>query len=73
MGWPGILGIAVAMLTLPLSNCISQYNGSLIEEGNIHKDRRIETTSEVIEGIKFVKLYGWETAFRRMIHSIREL
>jgi ABC-type multidrug transport system fused ATPase/permease subunit len=73
MGWPGILGILVAMLTFPLSTCISRYNGSLFEQANIHKDRRIETTSEVIEGIKFVKLYGWEAAFRKMIHSIRQL
>jgi hypothetical protein len=38
----------------------------------VFKDKRIQTTSEVIEGIKFIKLYGWEIAFRRIIQSIRE-
>lgn len=32
-----------------------------------------QTTSEVIEGIKFIKLYIWEIAFSRIIQKIREL
>ena len=37
------------------------------------RDKRIQTTSEVIEGIKFIKLYGWEIAFRKIIQKLREL
>jgi ABC-type multidrug transport system fused ATPase/permease subunit len=59
LGWPGILGVLLVILTLPLSNCVSKYNGTLIQKINVYKDKRIQTTSEVIEGIKFVKLYGW--------------
>jgi hypothetical protein len=71
LGWPGVLGILVTILTIPLTNCISKQNGVLIEEINVYKDRRIQTTSEVIEGIKFIKLYGWEIAFRRIIQNLR--
>jgi hypothetical protein len=71
LGWPGVLGILVVILTIPLTNCISKNNGVLIEEINVYKDRRIQTTSEVIEGIKFIKLYGWEIAFRRIIQNLR--
>lgn len=73
VGWVGVIGIFIAMLTSPLSNCISKRNGALIKEINVHKDHRMQTTSEVIEGIKFIKLYGWELAFRKMVHRIREL
>jgi len=67
LGWPGALGMAIVLLVLPISNFISKYNGKLLQEINVYKDRRIKTTTEVIEGIKYIKLYGWEIAFRRII------
>lgn len=73
LGWPGILGILLVILSLPLSNCVSKYNSTLIQDINVYKDKRIQTTSEVIEGIKFVKLYGWEIAFKRIIQGLREM
>jgi ABC-type multidrug transport system fused ATPase/permease subunit len=59
LGWAGVVGIVLVVLTVPLSNCISKRNGALIQEINSFKDKRIQTTSEVIEGIKYIKLYGW--------------
>jgi ATP-binding cassette, subfamily C (CFTR/MRP), member 1 len=32
----------------------------------------VQLTTETIEGIKYVKLYGWETAFKRIIEKVRE-
>jgi ABC-type bacteriocin/lantibiotic exporter with double-glycine peptidase domain len=72
LGWPGALGMAIVLLVLPISNFISRYNGKLLQEINVYKDRRIKTTTEVIEGIKYIKLYGWEIAFRRIIQQLRE-
>lgn len=71
LGWPGILGIVFVVLCVPITNCVSRRNGGVIEEINRFKDRRIQTTGEVIEGIKFIKLYGWELAFRRIIQTLR--
>ena len=59
LGWPGVLGIVLVILSIPLSNFISKRNGKLIQEINVFKDKRIQITTEVIEGIKFIKLYGW--------------
>lgn len=59
--------MGIVLLVLPISNFISKYNGKLLQEINIYKDRRIKTTTEVMEGIKYIKLYGWEIAFRRII------
>jgi hypothetical protein len=72
LGWTGVIAIVLVILTVPLSNCVSKMNGGLIHEINAFKDKRIQTTSEVIEGIKFIKLYGWEIAFRRIIQGLRE-
>ena len=36
------------------------------------KDKRVEITTEVIVGIKYIKLYGWEIAFKKIIQNIRD-
>lgn len=30
-----------------------------MQDANVFKDKRVQTTTETIEGIKFIKLYGW--------------
>lgn len=72
LGWPGVLGVLIVLLVVPFSAYISKYNGKLVAEINIYKDKRVQITSEVIEGIKFIKLYGWEIAFRKIIQRLRE-
>jgi hypothetical protein len=42
-----------------------------MEEINKYKDERVEITTETIVGIKYVKLYGWELAFKKIIQDIR--
>ena len=71
IGWPGIAGIVTILLIVPISNGISKRNGTIIQEINVFKDKRIKMTTEIIEGIKFIKLYGWEIAFRRIIQRLR--
>jgi ABC-type multidrug transport system fused ATPase/permease subunit len=73
IGWAGIVGILIVVLLIPVSNCISRRNGDILKEINRHKDRRVQFTTETIEGIKYVKLYGWELAFTKIIQGIREL
>lgn len=45
LGWPGILGILLVILSIPLSNFISKRNGKLIQEINSFKDKRIQITT----------------------------
>lgn len=62
-GWPGILPICVVIGFLPFQILIAKIIGNLTHKLNINKDKRISQFKEIIEGIKFVKLYGWEIAF----------
>jgi hypothetical protein len=32
----------------------------------------MKVCGEIIEGIKFIKLYGWEIAFKKIIQSLRK-
>ena len=38
-----------------------------------HTDRRVKLTSEVIAGIKAIKLYAWEQPYQERILHIREV
>jgi ABC-type multidrug transport system fused ATPase/permease subunit len=71
LGWPAIIGISVPLLIFPLQTYIGKKNGELLQKVNINKDQRVKVCTEIIEGIKFVKLYGWELAFKRMIQNLR--
>lgn len=48
LGWPGVLGILFVIISVPLTNWISKKNGGYIQDINVFKDKRIQTTSEVI-------------------------
>jgi ABC-type multidrug transport system fused ATPase/permease subunit len=72
IGWAAIVGIIIVLLFIPITGMISKKNGDTIVEINKHKDRRVQITAETIEGIKYVKLYGWELAFRRIIQRVRD-
>jgi hypothetical protein len=34
-------------------------------------DERIDLTSEILNGVKVLKMYGWESAFEEFIKKIR--
>lgn len=37
-----------------------------------HKDARIKLMNEILNGIKVLKLYAWETSFRDKVLAIRQ-
>ena len=37
-----------------------------------HKDKRTKMINEVLNGIKVIKLYGWEGAFEKSIAVVRK-
>lgn len=59
LGWIGLVCLAVPIIMLPVQSCIGRANGKILVGLNVYKDSRVKTTGEVIEGIRFVKLYAW--------------
>lgn len=41
-----------------------------MKEIKVLSDKRIKLTSELIEGIRLIKMYAWEEAFKKMILTI---
>ena len=72
LGWPGVICPLVIIVLIPVQILIGKMNGSILQDINVHKDERVKLCTEIIEGIKFIKLYGWEVAFKRIIQTLRE-
>lgn len=59
------------LVMIPFTRFISRKLAGIQRELMRVKDRRINTTSEALEGIKLIKLQAWELPFLRRIGEIR--
>ncbi|KAL4454635.1 hypothetical protein ABPG74_021840 [Tetrahymena malaccensis] len=71
--WYGLLGLLLMICFIPLQILVANISSKLFEQKSSLVDQRVNLTSEVIEGIRLIKMYGWECAFIKSIKSIREL
>ncbi|XP_060758138.1 multidrug resistance-associated protein 1 isoform X2 [Neoarius graeffei] len=70
---PSVLaGIAVMVLMVPLNAVIAMKTKTYQVAQMKSKDNRIKLMNEVLNGIKVLKLYAWELAFRDKVSQIRE-
>ncbi|KAJ2298755.1 hypothetical protein IWW55_004380, partial [Coemansia sp. RSA 2706] len=72
LGPSAIMGLAVAVVYVPLSKVVFQYTTRLDTRYNALGDERLAAITELLQGIKAVKLFGWESRFRERIDEKRE-
>ncbi|RUS86781.1 hypothetical protein EGW08_005441, partial [Elysia chlorotica] len=71
IGLPVLSGLGLLLLLVPC-NVLMAYHQGRLQRLNLHwKDKRIKMTSEVLAGIKVLKLYAWEESFQSRILDIR--
>ncbi|KAG0275623.1 Canalicular multispecific organic anion transporter 2 [Linnemannia exigua] len=71
MGWTMIAGFLGMVLLLPLQALQARVFEMMQARKLEAMDQRIRLTTEVLAGIKIVKIYGWESAFLQRILSVR--
>lgn len=71
LGWSMIAGFLGMVLLLPLQALQARVFESMQARKLAAMDQRIRLTTEVLAGIKIVKIYGWESAFLQRILSTR--
>lgn len=64
-------GIGCLLLMWPVQYLLSKLTGSYMKEKNLVTDERIKLTNELIEGIRLLKMYAWDTQFSKMIEKSR--
>jgi ATP-binding cassette subfamily C (CFTR/MRP) protein 1 len=69
---PSVLaGLAVMILTTPVSAVIMKKLGTIQEKMMQSKDLRTKIMNEVLNGIRVIKFYAWENSFINKILEIR--
>jgi len=72
LGPASLAMLAVIALSMPINGLVSKYGlFRLFKQKLLAQDRRIKLTNEVLSGIKVVKMFAWEVAFRDLIEKIR--
>uniref|UniRef100_A0A8C3KKC3 Multidrug resistance-associated protein 1-like n=1 Tax=Calidris pygmaea TaxID=425635 RepID=A0A8C3KKC3_9CHAR len=70
---PSVLaGVAVLLLVIPINALIAAKVKKLKKSQMRHSDQRVKLLSEMLHGIKILKLYAWEPAYQRKVMNIRE-
>ncbi|DBA00659.1 TPA: LOW QUALITY PROTEIN: hypothetical protein N0F65_003588, partial [Lagenidium giganteum] len=62
-----VLLVLILVVSVRLGNAVGRLQKSLLQV----MDARVQATSEVLEGIRVVKLYAWETALLARIQRLR--
>lgn len=70
---PSVLaGVAVIVLLIPLNGAVSVKMKTYQVQQMKFKDSRIKLMSEILNGIKVLKLYAWEPSFLEQVEGIRQ-
>ncbi|XP_061568477.1 multidrug resistance-associated protein 1 [Cololabis saira] len=70
---PSVLaGVAVMILLVPVNAVIAMKTKTYQVAQMKSKDSRIKLMNEMLNGIKVLKLYAWELAFKNKVSEIRE-
>ncbi|KAM4525784.1 ATP-binding cassette sub-family C member 3 isoform 2-T2 [Fundulus diaphanus] len=70
---PSVLaGVAVMVMLIPFNAVIAMKTRGYQVEQMQHKDARIKLMSEILNGIKVLKLYAWENSFKDKVLAIRQ-
>ena len=68
---PAAVGLAVTASLVPFSTLVGRELGRLRKATVAASDERLKLTSQVLAGIRAVKIYGWEAAYAERIERLR--
>uniref|UniRef100_A0AAQ4R4F2 ATP-binding cassette, sub-family C (CFTR/MRP), member 2 n=1 Tax=Gasterosteus aculeatus aculeatus TaxID=481459 RepID=A0AAQ4R4F2_GASAC len=69
---PSVLaGLAVMVLMGPINGLLATKARKIQIENMKFKDKRLKIMNEILNGIKILKLYAWETSFQAQVDGIR--
>ena len=72
IGNPTFVGGALILLYIPFQGWIGKKFSQLRSETAKKTDIRIRIMSEIIQGIKVIKMYAWENSFAKLIAEARK-
>ncbi|KAL6768590.1 hypothetical protein ACKKBF_B11340 [Auxenochlorella protothecoides x Auxenochlorella symbiontica] len=67
-----VTGLAVTVALIPLLTLLGKKLASIRKESMTLTDARVKLCTEVLTGIKAIKLYAWEEPYRLLITDLRQ-
>ena len=71
VGFSGLLGVAVICFLVPIQSSANRSQVKLRATTGAITDQRLKRTTELVDGIRALKLYGWEVAYTSRIFEMR--
>lgn len=71
IGPVGLIGLGVIICFAPLQTLVNYMNYRIKSISSSHGDLRLRRTNDVVEGIRVLKMYGWEQVYAKKINSTR--
>eukprot|EP00731_Ephydatia_muelleri_P022369 Em0014g960a len=71
LGLASLIPVEVILIALPIQVLLFRAFSSERFNSAIWTDNRIKIMNEIISGMRVIKMYGWEDAFRRVVNQIR--
>ena len=65
-----LIAIPILIITYFFQTTLSSKNVKNVKQKNIFADQRMKFCNEMIEGIKLLKFYAWETTVKKFIDDI---
>jgi ATP-binding cassette subfamily C (CFTR/MRP) protein 1 len=72
IGWATLAGIGAMMLFMPINGLFARWSKRIRKEKYKVEDSRIKMMNEILTGIRVIKLYGWETSFKKLVEKLRD-
>lgn len=70
---PSVLsGLLVMILLIPINGAVAAKTRQFQMKQMKFKDSRVKNMNEILQGIKIIKLYGWEPSFRALVGGVRD-
>ena len=70
LSWMSLILIFLRGLIILFQILVGKSASNILKEINVEKDQRMKVYTELVEGIKVIKLYGWELAFNRLLLDV---
>ena len=71
VGVSSLVGLGVMIAIMPINAYILMNLRRLQERNMREKDRRVKTVSEILQSMRVIKMFAWETPLSRRVSDIR--
>ncbi|KAI8616941.1 P-loop containing nucleoside triphosphate hydrolase protein [Chytriomyces sp. MP71] len=72
IGWAAVIGISLLPLAIPVQAWLFTKMKVIRKKQAPITDQRVKKTTEILNGIRVIKLFSWESSFADIISAIRK-